>query len=155
MIVHNFKKQLRRNSITTKRSGNMLICENRQFWDSAEAWSQNGEEWSEWWGTSQAQWFGCLLPRIFPFLNGRILEIGPGRGRWTHFLQPHCSSLIGVDLAQTCVERCIERFNCYPNLRFEVNDGLTLPMTKASLQIPQTKAGKIKTWIIPPHKRLI
>jgi SAM-dependent methyltransferase len=110
----------------------MLIYENRQFWDSAEAWLQNGEEWSEWWGTSDAQWFGCLLPRIFPFLDGRILEIGSGRGRWTRFLQPHCSSLIGVDVAQTCIKRCIERFSHYPNLQFEANDGLTLPMIESA-----------------------
>jgi SAM-dependent methyltransferase len=110
----------------------MLISENRQFWDSAEAWSQDGEEWSAWWGTSHAQWSGCLLPRIFPFLNGRILEIGPGRGRWTRFLQSYCSSLIGIDLSQTCVERCIERFSCNPHLQFQANDGLTLPMIESA-----------------------
>jgi ubiquinone/menaquinone biosynthesis C-methylase UbiE len=62
------------------------------------------------------------------FLKGRILEIAPGHGRWTQFLQVHCASLIGVDLAQTCVERCTERFRQFQNLKFEVNDKLTLPM---------------------------
>ena len=104
------------------------ISENRQDWDEAYAWPQHGDEWSECWGTAYAQWVGCLLPRVFPFLKGRILEIAPGHGRWTQFLQAHCASLIGIDLAQSCVERCTERFGHYPNLEFRVNDGLTFPM---------------------------
>ena len=96
--------------------------------DGPHSWSQEGDEWSECWGTAHAQWFGCLLPRVFPFLKGRILEIAPGHGRWTQFLQAHCASLIGVDLAQACIERCTERFRQYPNLEFKVNDGLTFPM---------------------------
>src|SRR5579863_1808939 len=102
------------------------ISENRKLWDGT--WSQDGDVWSGWWGTPHAQWVGCLLPRVFPFLKGRILEIGPGHGRWTQFLQPHCASLIGIDLVQACVERCTERFSHYLNLEFEVNDGLTFPM---------------------------
>jgi len=104
------------------------VSENRQRFGGADDWSQEGDEWSEYWGTAHAQWVGCLLPRVFPFLKGRILEIAPGHGRWTQFLQPHCTSLIGIDLAQVCVDRCTERFGHYPNLEFKVNDGLTFPM---------------------------
>jgi ubiquinone/menaquinone biosynthesis C-methylase UbiE len=104
------------------------IPEIRQQWDGTGTWSQEGDEWSEWWGTAHAQWVGCLLPRVFPFLKGRILEIAPGHGRWTQFLQPHSASLIGIDVAQGCIERCAERFSQYPNLEFKVNDGFTFPM---------------------------
>ena len=104
------------------------IAENRQVWDGSHCWSQAGDEWSECWGTAHAQWFGCLLPRVFPFLKGRILEIAPGHGRWTQFLQAHCASLIGIDLAQACIDQCTQRFRQYPNLEFKVNDGLTFPM---------------------------
>jgi SAM-dependent methyltransferase len=104
------------------------VADNKQFWGVAYEWPQAGEEWSEAWGTPRAQWFGSLLPRIFPFLKGRILEIATGHGRWTQFLQAHCESLIGVDLAPSCVERCKQRFRDWPNLEFKVNDGLTLPM---------------------------
>ena len=101
------------------------ISENKRTWE-AHDWSR--DEWSDvGWGTAHAQWVGCLLPRVFPFLKGRILEIAPGSGRWTQFLQAHCASLIGVDLAQSCVEKCTERFSHYPNLKFKVNDGLTFP----------------------------
>lgn len=107
------------------------IDENERMWNRDYDWSQGGAEWSEWWGTTDSQWFGCLLPRVFPFLNGRILEIGPGRGRWTQFLQAHCTSLIGIDLAQSCVERCEERFGHLPNIEFNLNDGLTFPMVES------------------------
>jgi len=104
------------------------ICENKKMWDGGYGWPLEGDEWSEPWGTAHAQWFGCLFPRVFPFLKGRILEIAPGHGRWTQFLQVHCTSLIGIDLAQACIERCAERFRNNPNLEFKVNDGLTFPM---------------------------
>jgi ubiquinone/menaquinone biosynthesis C-methylase UbiE len=104
------------------------IFENRQQWDGPYDWSQEGDEWSEYWGTAHAQWIGCLLPRVSPLLKGRILEIAPGHGRWTQFLLAHCTSLIGIDLAPSCIERCNKRFGQYPKLEFKVNDGLTFPM---------------------------
>jgi ubiquinone/menaquinone biosynthesis C-methylase UbiE len=79
------------------------------------------------WGTTHAQWAGCLYPRIFPFLKGRILEIALGCGRWTQFLREHCSSLIGVDLAAVCVNDR-SKFKGDPRLHFEVGDGRTIPM---------------------------
>jgi len=67
-------------------------------------------------------------------LKGRILEIAPGHGRWTQFLQDHCTSLIGVDLATTCVSECRSKFKSDPRLHFEVGDGRKLPMvTDASI----------------------
>jgi SAM-dependent methyltransferase len=104
------------------------IEENRQIWNTTYDWPQAGDEWSAHWGSPRAQWEGCILPRIFPFLKGRILEIAPGYGRFTQFLQIRCASLIGIDLAQSCVEHCKKRFGDYGNLEFKVNDGITLPM---------------------------
>src|SRR5579862_2434811 len=104
------------------------IDENKYLWDKVYDWSQAGDEWSGGWGSPRAQWEGCLRPRIFPFLRGRILEIAPGHGRWTQFLRRHCTSLVGIDLAPSCVEICKLRFKDYENLEFKVNDGHTLPM---------------------------
>jgi SAM-dependent methyltransferase len=94
-------------------------------------WAQDGDAWSEWWGTAAAQWHGCLPPRVFPFLGGRILEIAPGHSQRTQFLQAHCTSLIGIDIAQGCVDRCTERFPVTPNLEFGINDGYTFPMIES------------------------
>jgi SAM-dependent methyltransferase len=102
--------------------------ENKSTWDGSYGWPRGGDEWSEAWGTAKAQWAGCLYPRIFPFLQGRILEIAPGYGRWTPFLRNHCTSYIGVDLAVKCVDHCRREFKSDPRLRFEVGDGRSLAM---------------------------
>jgi SAM-dependent methyltransferase len=57
-----------------------------------------------------------------------VLEIGPGFGRWTEYLRRHCDSLIGVDLAQKCVEACRARFAGDARLAFHSNDGRSLAM---------------------------
>lgn len=102
------------------------ITENKQVWGASHDWPLAGDEWSDSWGSAPAQWHGSLYPRVFPFLGGRILEIAPGHGRWTQFLQNHCSSLIGIDLATACVEYCKDRFSDNPSLQFKTNDGLKL-----------------------------
>jgi SAM-dependent methyltransferase len=100
---------------------------NLQTWDRAHDWSDRGERWSGAWGGSEAQWFGCLYPRLHRFLPAqRVLEIGPGYGRWTRFLIAACDELVGVDLSLSCVRACTERFADSPRARFVVNDGLSL-----------------------------
>src|SRR5260370_17893136 len=61
-------------------------------------WKDAGEEWSELWGNSAAQWFGAILPRVGECLPARIiLEIGAGFGRWTHYLRDHCEHLHSLE----------------------------------------------------------
>src|SRR6478672_13346534 len=51
-------------------------------------WREAGEEWSQPWGNSAAQWAGTIFPRIRECLPaGTTLEIAPGFGRWTHYLK--------------------------------------------------------------------
>jgi hypothetical protein len=74
------------------------VEENLECWDAAYDWKGLGEEWSSRWGSSEAQWFGALLPRIHRFLPAeRVLEIAPGYGRWTEYLKSNCNS--SIDLA--------------------------------------------------------
>jgi SAM-dependent methyltransferase len=92
-------------------------------------WKQAGEEWSEPWGTSQAQWNGTILPRIHDYLPARtILEIAPGFGRWTHFLKEYCDELWAVDKSNECIEACRQRFASTPHVRCYLNDGRSLSM---------------------------
>jgi SAM-dependent methyltransferase len=101
---------------------------NVALWGGEYAWPNAGDEWSESWGGPEPQWFGCLLPRIWPYLPAEtILEIAPGHGRWTRFLLPACEQLIGVDIAEGCVEACRQRFSG-THAEFFTNDGRTLPM---------------------------
>jgi hypothetical protein len=92
-------------------------------------WKDAGEEWSEPWGSSAAQWNGTILPRIRDFLpTGTILEIGPGFGRWTHYLRDYCDELWGVDKSSECIEACRQRFAADSCVRCYLNDGRSLAM---------------------------
>lgn len=101
---------------------------NKNEWNSVYDWTLRGEEWSEVWGGSEAQWFGCLYPRLHRFLPvGNLLEIAPGFGRWTRYLleYAHCG-YTGIDLSMSCVDYCKERFSRFSTTEFLVNDGLSL-----------------------------
>jgi hypothetical protein len=102
---------------------------NRRVWSSDYDWSNEGDEWSQWWGGSDAMWFGALLPRIHRFVPaGTILEIAPGYGRWTQYLKGFCQRLILVDMAPNCIDHCARRFANATNVEYHVNDGLSLEM---------------------------
>jgi SAM-dependent methyltransferase len=100
---------------------------NASLWGANYSWPQGGEEWSQRWGGSEAQWFGSLYPRLHRVLPTRsVLEIAPGHGRWSKFLIQACSQYLGIDLNPSCVDVCKKAFKNTPHARFMVNDGLTL-----------------------------
>jgi 2-polyprenyl-3-methyl-5-hydroxy-6-metoxy-1,4-benzoquinol methylase len=103
------------------------IEENRSLFDETYDWPEAGEEWSKDWGGAEMQWYGCILPRISAFVPAdTILEIAPGHGRWTTFLKNLCNRLIIVDLSETCINRCRERFADCSHISYFVNDGKSL-----------------------------
>jgi len=92
-------------------------------------WIAAGEEWSEPWGGSAAQWFGSILPRIHACLPAdAILEIASGFGRWSNYLKDHCRQLHLVDPAADCIEACRSRFAADAHVSCHVNDGRSLEM---------------------------
>lgn len=103
--------------------------ENQLAWSAVHDWSRAGEEWSEWWGSAEAQWRWSLLPRIGTMLPASsILEIAPGYGRWTHYLREQCDHLTVVDLSERCIDVCRERFAGDERISYFVNDGRSLAM---------------------------
>lgn len=103
------------------------IDQNLEIWTQSWDWSQQGGEWSAWWGGSEAMWHGAILPRIHTFLPApTILEIAPGYGRWTHYLKDQCERLIIVDLSANCVDHCRDRFADEDHIDYVVNDGRSL-----------------------------
>ena len=105
------------------------IKENLNHWNNEAHWSGQGDEWSNWWGGPEPQWFGAIFPRVHPFLPAKsILEIAPGFGRWTQFLKNYCGHLTLVDLSETCIEACKKRFSSYSHISYHVNDGESLSM---------------------------
>lgn len=104
------------------------VEENRAYWSKYD-WQQGGDEWSQVWAGTESLWWGTIYPRIRAFLPAQwVLEIAPGYGRFTRFLQDSCQRLTGVDLTERCVEACRRRFADDPRLSFHVNDGRSLPM---------------------------
>jgi SAM-dependent methyltransferase len=107
---------------------------NEATWDGSYDWSSRGEEWSQSWGSSEAQWFGALYPRLHRLLPApTILEIAPGFGRWTRFLIPYCETFVGVDLSSTCIEACRVSFAQAKHAMFLQNDGVSLEMVPNNL----------------------
>lgn len=108
------------------------IAQNLEAWNSKFDWSRRGDEWSDFWGSPDAQWFGAILPRVHAFVPaGTILEIAPGFGRWTQYLKGLCDRLILVDLAPRCIDHCRERFAGETKIEYHVNDGRSLAMVPA------------------------
>src|SRR5213082_1595953 len=92
-------------------------------------WIAAGEEWSEPWGGSAAQWFGSILPRIHTALPAEtIVEIGSGFGRWSYYLRQHCNQLHLVDPDPKCMEACRNRFGSDSKVSFHLNQNDNLAM---------------------------
>ena len=105
------------------------VKQNREFWNQDYEWTKQGEEWSSVWGGSEAQWFGAILPRIHAFVpTGTILEIAPGFGRWTAYLEKYSNHLAVVDVAEDCIKACQQRFASDSHINYYVNDGKSLAM---------------------------
>ena len=102
------------------------IAENYARWQQHK-WTQSGHEWSP--GRTPEGtailWSRTILPRIERYLPAAtVLEIGPGFGRWTHFLRQHAGRLILVDLSDRCIESCRQRFADDTRISYVVIDGV-------------------------------
>jgi len=100
---------------------------NEVVWGDARSWRDAGEQWSVPWGSSEAQWFGSIYPRLHRLLPARrILEIAPGFGRWTRFLLSACENYFGADLSPVCIAACRNTFSDAGHAKFVQNDGMSL-----------------------------
>ncbi|MDQ7014364.1 MAG: class I SAM-dependent methyltransferase [Planctomycetota bacterium] len=114
------------------------ILNNVRRWKQTYDWSNRGTEWCDGFGGVEKAWTHAILPRIETFLpTGHILELGPGYGVWTDFLQPFPPSgqsplserMTLVDLAPNCIKFCRKRFG-KPNMAYHTNDGTSLSMVE-------------------------
>ena len=105
------------------------LLENRRKW-SEHNWEHGGHRWSPGGtrGGTDMMWARSIRPRIHTYLPaGTLLEIAPGYGRWTEYLLEDCRRVIGVDITESCVDVCRERFASHA-AEFFVNDGESLGM---------------------------
>jgi SAM-dependent methyltransferase len=109
----------------------MEVSDNHAVWNGVYDWPLAGDEWSAAWGGPSHQWWQTLFPRLQGYVPaGRILEIAPGYGRWTHFLKDLCDEMVIVDLAQACIDHCRERFADDDHIISHANDGKSLAMVE-------------------------
>ena len=102
------------------------------IWGNDYQWTDEGNEWK-----GQAAY--CKQPYslwkeslneafIKPYLdhNRDVLEIAPGYGRWTPYLLDASNKVHLVDLNESCIEHCKNKFQHISKLSYHVNDGKSL-----------------------------
>jgi len=105
------------------------INQNIEQWDKEYDWKENGDEWSESWGRTDILWWWVIYPRIYKYLQcENILEIAPGRGRFTQYLKNYCKKIYIVEISENCINYCKKRFRESDNIEYIVNDGKSLEM---------------------------
>lgn len=107
-------------------------------------WSRLGEEWSE-----SSEWTASVVEQLLiPHvpINSRVLEIGPGAGRWTQHLVQRASRLVVVDVTPKCIELCRARFRDWSRVvDYIVNDGSDLSF------LPSESIDRIWSWDVFIH----
>jgi ubiquinone/menaquinone biosynthesis C-methylase UbiE len=99
---------------TRSLPGTSSTAMNRAIWNHWD-WTAGGEEWKE-------SLVRCVLRRYIPS-GVNVLEIGPSAGRWTEILQKDAVHLTSVDISETCVNLCREKFREAHNCTFLVTQG--------------------------------
>lgn len=104
---------------------------NRRVWGEQHTWAEDGDEWSgsaAHSGQPYAEWKAALQATyIDPYVAGaRVLEIGPGHGRWSRALAASASRLSLVDINQSCLDFCRDRLAAYDTVDYHLTDGSSL-----------------------------
>lgn len=96
------------------------VASNRDWWERYD-WSGGGEEW-----TDSPQWRQALVEDVLRALipaGARVLEIGPGGGRWSVELAARARHLVLLDLSEAALASCRERLAAHPDVTFLHGDG--------------------------------
>lgn len=106
-----------------KRTPDNTISANLKIW-SEHDWSITDNGWP-----GDSDWKASLIRHVFEPnvpIGSRVLEIGPGAGRWTEHIVDRAFHVVIVDLTPKCIEICRERFQSCANIDYHVNDGKDL-----------------------------
>ena len=104
-------------------------ADNRSWWNSHN-WSELGEEW-----TPDAAWKAAIVERFLqPYIGGgTVVEVGPGGGRWTELLSDRASRVCVLDVAETPLRVCRDRFAQRSTISYVRGDGRTIPFREGSI----------------------
>jgi SAM-dependent methyltransferase len=103
------------------------VAWNRRVWGTEHDWSEDGDEWSgmaAYCGQPYSEWKEELVENFMATLPpaSRVLEIGPGHGRWTEYLIPKAETVALVDINQSCLDSCGDRFHDCLNVSYHLTD---------------------------------
>ena len=104
--------------------GTSSLEANKNIWESWDWNTAGGEEW-----TLSKEWKDSLIINVlhkYIPLGGHILEIGPGAGRWTEVLVEMATKFTGVDISESCIKICNEKFGSKTGRRFLLGNGKDL-----------------------------
>ena len=96
------------------------VGSNRDWWERYD-WTGGGDEW-----TDSPAWKQALLDDVLRTLipdGARVLEIGPGGGRWSVELARRARRLVVLDVSEAALASCRERLAHYPDVTFLHGDG--------------------------------
>ncbi len=96
---------------------------NRRIWDNWD-WGSCGEEW-----TDTSEWKSAMLEHVLHKYvppGKDVLEIGPGAGRWSEWLQRDARTLTLVDLSEARIALCRSRFAAHSNVAYHTTQGNNL-----------------------------
>ncbi len=111
------------------------------MWRDPNKWEHDGDDWSfhaDSCGQPYRDWKQAVVNAFLePFLSVDVdfLEVAPGHGRWTEFMVGRTRSLTLVDLDADCIGVCRERFGNHAEVEFLVNDGRSVPVADASVDV--------------------
>ena len=109
---------------------------NKKVWGEDHSWEQAGDEWSgmaDHCGQPYEQWKKALVEEFIARMpdGARVLEIAPGHGRWTEHLLTKASTVALVELNQSCLDVCHERFGD-DKVTYHLTDGASLDFIASS-----------------------
>lgn len=84
--------------------------EEQRYWNKEESFTQDGNEWSERFGSTDSLYNQLLRDKVNLYCQGDGLEIAPGWGRITEYLLPVSKSLSILDLNEVPVSKCVAKF---------------------------------------------
>jgi ubiquinone/menaquinone biosynthesis C-methylase UbiE len=104
---------------------------NRRVWGGEHTWDQDGDEWSgmaAYCGQPYSEWKDDFVQTFMASIpsGARVLEIGPGHGRWTEYLIPKAETVALVDITESCLNSCRDRFRDHPNVSYHLTDACSL-----------------------------
>lgn len=111
---------------------------NKKAWGKQHGWSEDGDEWNgmaRYCHQPYAEWKRSLVETfIEPNSTGKdVLEIAPGHGRWTGYIVAAARTVTMVDINQSCLDACRERFADQVHVSYHLGEGSSLPSPDASV----------------------